>query len=273
MKNIIIFIKGFIFGTANIIPGVSGGTMAITLGIYEKLLNMFGHFFVDLKENISFAIPFILGLASAIIVMSNVISYALNNYQLATVLLFVGLIIGGMPPLLQKIKRSRFKSNYLYLVISFLIVIVFTLFGNVNNTVNLDLNIITLLSLLIVGIVASSAMVIPGISGSFVLMLIGYYKPIIDIIKDIFNSDNIFYNTSILLFLGIGIIIGIVLISRLIKHLLFKYETKTYYAIIGFVLASIISIFINVSSYQLFDFILGIPLFIVGIYISSKLGG
>jgi putative membrane protein len=271
MKNIIIFIKGFIFGTANIIPGVSGGTMAITLGIYEKLLDILGHFLDDVKENIKFIVPFILGIAVAVLVMSNVISYALSNYNFATILFFIGLILGGLPLILKKVDKNDIKNNYYYFIIGFMVVILMTIVKS-SNVSSIDLEATTFITLFFVGVIASSAMIIPGISGSFVLILLGYYEPIINVIKDLFNFSNIIFNVSILFFFGIGVLAGIVFISRLIKKLLKDHPKKTYFTIIGFVMGSIFSIIYNMSAFNYPDVIFGIPLFILGVFIASRLG-
>jgi putative membrane protein len=268
MKNLIIFIKGFLFGAANVIPGVSGGTMAIILGVYERILNIFGYFFKDLKENIKFIIPFLLGIFLSVFVMSNVISYALANYPMITFIFFIGLIVGGIPTLYKKVNKEKNISNYMYVLIGFLFVILISLF---NNTNTVDLSSVSFIVLFLVGVISASAMIIPGISGSFVLVLLGFYEPIINVIKDILDFQDLFFNLFILIFFGLGILFGIVFISRIIKYLIEKYEIKTYFTIIGFVLASIISIILNIeysNQYLLFS----IFAFSLGFIVSLKLG-
>lgn len=273
MKNIIIFIKGFIFGTANIIPGVSGGTIAITLNIYEKILNIFGYFTKNIKENLQFLIPFGLGILGAVILMSNVISYSLENYAFSTTMLFVGLILGGLPPIINKTKAGYQNKNLIFFATSFIVVIFITFLGSKGQKIILDIETTTFITLLIVGAIASTAMVIPGISGSFVLMMLGYYEPILNIVKNAFDFNNIIFNFTILLFFGVGVLLGIIYSSRLIEYCLKKYNNKTYFSIMGFVLASMISIFTNIGEkVVLTDFITGIPLLILGVIISRKLG-
>jgi putative membrane protein len=268
MKNLIIFIKGFLFGTANVIPGVSGGTMAIILGVYEKILNVFGYFFKDLKENIKFIIPFLIGIFVSVFVMSNVISYALSNYQMITLIFFIGLILGGIPTLYKKVAKENKINNYIYVLIGFLFVILISLF---NNTSSVDLSSVSFIILFLVGIISASAMVIPGISGSFVLIILGFYEPIINVIKDILDFQDFMFNFFILFFFGLGILFGIIFISRIIKYLIEKYEIKTYFTIMGFVLASIVSILFNIE-YSNQYLIFSIITFIFGFIISLKLG-
>lgn len=270
--------KGFIIGVANIIPGVSGGTLAITLGIYEKLIGIISHFFKNVKENIKFLLPIGIGAVLSILVLSKVIAFSLENYPFPTTLLFIGLILGGIPMLFAKIKKGPKKgriTNLLIFLITFSIVTIFGFMNTGNAMVNLsNIDFIGYISLFLVGMIAAASMVIPGISGSFMLMLLGYYKPIIDTISDLASFNNILDNILILLPFGIGILVGIVLIAKLIELLLEKFPIKTYYGIIGFVLASIITIFlplVNVS-YTIPSVIIGIILLLLGGVIAYKLG-
>lgn len=277
MKNdLLLMIKGFFIGVANVIPGVSGGTIAITMGIYERLINAISHFFSNLKENIKLLISVGIGAGLAVLLMSKLISYSLDNYPIPTTIFFIGLILGGMPMLFKKTKGDyRNIPNSLILLISFVLVLELTFLGSGNNVVSLDnLDITGYILLILVGIIAAATMVIPGISGSFVLMLLGYYKPIIETVGDLTNFNNIVHNMLILIPFGIGVLIGIILISKIIEFLLKKYETKTYFAIIGIVLASIVLIIKPLFSLS-FDFvqiIISIILGIVGYFVAYKLG-
>ena len=268
--------KRFFIGIANVIPGVSGGTIAITMGIYERLINAISHFFSNLKENIKLLISVGIGAGLAVLLMSKLISYSLDNYPIPTTIFFIGLILGGMPMLFKKTKGDyRNIPNSLILLISFVLVLGLTFLGSGNNVVSLDnLDITGYILLILVGIIAAATMVIPGISGSFVLMLLGYYKPIIETVGDLTNFNNIVHNMLILIPVGIGVLIGIILISKIIEFLLKKYETKTYFAIIGIVLASIVLIIKPLFSLS-FDFvqiIISIILGIVGYFVAYKLG-
>jgi putative membrane protein len=278
-KNISLVIKGFIIGIANIIPGVSGGTLAITLGIYEKLIETIGHFFSNLKENLKFLIPIGVGAGLSIVVLSNIIKYSLKYYKLPTTLFFVGLIVGGLPLLVKKIKEDKnYKkdySNYVVLFITFVLVAMFAFMKDSGAKVVLEhMMFIDYLKLFLVGVVAAGTMVIPGISGSFVLMLLGYYEPIINVISDVTHFNNIINNGLIILPFGLGIIIGIVVIARIIEYLLSKQPIKTYYGIIGFVCASLIAILMPLFSltFNIANILIGLVLMFVGIIIAYKLG-
>lgn len=271
---LVLVIKGFIIGIANIIPGVSGGTLAITLGIYEKLINAVSHFISNIKENLKLIIPILVGAVLSLAILSNVISYALEYFKVPTTLFFLGLIVGGLPLIYKKVDKSINASNILIIIITFALVVSFTFLDSGNTVISFKtMDTFKYISLLFIGMIAAATMVIPGISGSFVLMMLGYYEPIINTIKDLTHFMNIGHNILILIPFGIGILIGIVLIAKAIEFLLSKHEEKTYFGIIGFVLASIVSILINMGLTNNMGFIVcGIILFILGFGIAYRLG-
>ena len=121
--SLILFIKGFILGVANIIPGVSGGTLAVSLGLYEKILDAIGSFFKNFKKHMGLLIPLALGLFVALITTSKVVSYALTNFKAQTIFLFVGLIYGGTSLLMRKTRGKENVTNIIIFAITFLVVI------------------------------------------------------------------------------------------------------------------------------------------------------
>ena len=273
-EYLVLAIRGFIIGVANIIPGVSGGTLAITLGIYERLINAISHFMKNIKENIKLLFPIGIGAGLSLAILSNAISYALTNFKFPTTLLFIGLIVGGIPLLYKKIDKEVNGKNILLMLITFSIVVLFTFMDSGNKVISFaNMDIYKYITLFIVGIIAAATMVIPGISGSFVLMLLGYYEPIINTIKDFTHLNNIASNLAILIPFGIGVLVGIVLIAKLIEYLLAKHEVPTYFMIIGFILASIISIIVEAGLTTNITFIVsGIILFMLGFVIAYNLG-
>lgn len=274
-ENIILIVKGFFVGIANIIPGVSGGTLAITLGIYERLIGAISHLFKNFKENLKFLIPIAIGAVLSILLLSKVISFCLDKYTLATILFFIGLILGGIPLLNKKIKgKYKNVSNIIIFLITFSFVIGLG-FMSGEGVVSFDnMNIVNYVLLFLVGVVAAATMIIPGVSGSFVLMLLGYYKPIIDTISSLTKFDNIINNMLILVPFGIGVLVGIVAISKLLEYLFKKFETKTYFGVMGFVLASIITIFMGAEGlvFSVPQLLIGIVLLSVGFLVAYKLG-
>ena len=275
-NNIMLIVKGFILGIANIIPGVSGGTLAITLGIYEELINTISHIFSNFKKNLKFLIPIGIGAVLSILLMSKLVTYSLDKFPIPTTLFFIGLIVGGIPLIFNKVKgKKKETKNMVGFLIPFVLVIIMAFMKDPSNVVNLNsINPIMFLILFIVGVIAAATMVIPGVSGSFVLMLIGFYKPIMSTISKLTDFSLLGHNISVLLPFGIGIIIGIIGVAKLIEYLLSKHELLTYHIILGFITASIISLFMSLSAYNfnIGQILVGIVLFIVGTVVGYKLG-
>ena len=215
-KNIILLVKGFIMGIANIIPGVSGGTLALILGIYEEFIGAISHFFSNFKKNLCFLIPIAIGMVLAILSLSNVIDYSYKHFPIPTTLFFVGLVLGGIPLLSSKVKgkkESKNKSNYIIFLLTFMLVIFMAVSKSIFGTdaaINLsNMSIIGYILLFLVGVIAAATMVIPGVSGSLVLMLLGYYYPVIKVIKEFTKFKNVGSNIIILGIFGIGILLGL----------------------------------------------------------------
>lgn len=279
MKNIILAIKGFFIGLANIIPGVSGGTLALTLGIYEKLIGCISHFFKNLKENIKFILPIGIGAVIAILTSSHLISFCLDNYVLPTILFFIGAILGGLPMLIKKVSGHKITiSNIIIFLITFGIIILLLFLNSETEVSFQNMNIIDYLLIFVVGVVASATMVIPGVSGSAVLMTIGYYKPILNIVKNLTDFSSLGSNLAILIPFGLGVLVGILLIAKVLEFLFKNFEVKTYYGVLGFIVASIIAIIYQnlvINANFVFSFgslIIGIILFILGFVVAYKLG-
>ncbi len=285
-KNIILIIKGFIMGIANIIPGVSGGTLALTLGIYEEFIGAISHFFGKLKENIKFLLPVFIGMGLSILTMSNVIDSSFKNFPIPTTLFFMGLVIGGIPMLLGKVKGTKEikqVSSYVIALCTFLLVMVLAfseeIFGSgLGNASLSNLSVVGYLILFLVGVVAAATMIIPGVSGSLVLMLLGYYFPVVKVIKDLTHFKNIFSNLVIALVFGIGVLVGIVVVAKIIEYLLEKFEHKTYFGVLGFIIASVIAIPVSVMhevahiDFNVIQIIIGIVFLVLGLGVGYKLG-
>ena len=276
LENLLLILKGFILGIANIIPGVSGGTLAMTMGIYEDIIKSISSILKTPKKSLKLLLYLGIGAALSILILSKLLNYTLTNYAFATTLFFIGLIVGGFPLLLKKAKGHKVSLGYL---LSFLsttsLVIILRLLQTSENTVSLNsVSLFTIIILLLVGMLAASTMVIPGVSGSFVLMLIGFYKPILNTISNITKINLLGHNLLILVPFGIGVLLGIVLTAKLIEYLLKKYEIYTYYGIYGFILASILVLILNVynKATGIPEVVIGILLVLLGTFIGYKLG-
>lgn len=253
--GLINFIKGFILGVANVIPGVSGGTMAVSMGLYELILSSIVNFFKDIKGNFIKLLPIILGILVSIVSTSKLVTYALTNYKAQTLCLFIGLIFGGVSLIMKKIKGKGSKINYLifFIVFFFVISLNFLKTGLIEISFT-NMGILDYVLLLVMGFIASSAMVIPGISGSFILMVLGYYDKIIYTVSTITDFSKLGSNLLILVPFGIGVLFGIIFMAKLITTLIKKHETKTYFAIMGFVLSSVVVLLLQLTDFK-FTFI------------------
>ena len=244
MKLVFDILKGMVIGLANIIPGVSGGTMMVSMGIYDTLIYCITHLFKQFKKSVLTLLPYVIGMAVALVGLSFIITAALENYALPTNALFIGLIFGGLPAILAQIKGEKKGVPGVILFLLFAGFIIFLEIIRTENTAVVQLSVLEVVKLFIMGVIASATMVIPGVSGSMMLMLFGYYHPIIDSVKGLttalaaFDMGGILANAGVLIPFGIGIVVGIFAIAKLIEMLLAKWKGLTYCAILGLVVAS-----------------------------------
>ena len=275
-KNIILMLKGMLIGVANIIPGVSGGTLMITLGLYEEIIDVISHFFKNFKKNILFILPIGIGMVLSVLILSKIISFSLEKYAFPTTFFFIGLILGGIPLLWKRASAAKKNlSNWAVFAITFGIILVFTFLKSGSYVVSVENpDGSMMIKILFIGMISAATMVIPGISGSFVLMLLGFYEPIVNTIRDLTKFDLLGHNILVLAPFGIGILVGIVLVAKLIEYLLHKYPVKTYYGVLGFVIASIIAIVKPVlsNSTNVLEIIISIVLLGIGSVLAYKLG-
>lgn len=279
LKNLI---KGMMIGIANIIPGVSGGTLAVSMGIYDKLIHCITHIISEFKESIKFLLPIFAGAGVALIALTFVIQALFDYYPIPTNLLFIGLIIGGLPPVIDKVKGHSVTIGQIVAgILFFTLVVGMALLGSDGSKeVSLDVNILTIIKLLFVGIIAAATMIVPGVSGSMVLLILGYYQPIIRQITLFctalvsFDMQGLIDGFLILFPFGIGVIIGILGIAKIIEIIFAKYPVHAYYAIIGLIAASPIAILVcsDFSGFSIGMLIAGIIALIVGFGIAVNLG-
>lgn len=243
-KDVIIrFIKGIVIGVAMIIPGVSGGTLAVLFGIYDTIIDSINNIFRNFKKSIITLLPIILGAVVGFVMLIIPLTYGLKHCPLIIISLFAGLIIGGIPQLYKKVQS---KENVLGVIIGFLSIGLMIGLCFIVTNINISFDKLTLpiiLYLILGGFLSACALVVPGISGSMIMMILGLYSPILLVLSDVLHFQNIFNNILILLPLLGGLILGFFSISKLMGYLLKKYETNTFFAIIGFVIGSIFTIF------------------------------
>lgn len=277
-----LILQGLVVGIANIIPGVSGGTMMVAMGLYDKLIHSITHLRKEFLKSMKLLIPIFVGAAIAIIVLSRAFEFLLVNHPIPTNLLFCGLIMGCLPCIFKKVQGHKVTvGKLLPFAIFFIIVIAMAIFGGTGGAAaDVSLNFVNILKLFGVGIIAAATMVIPGVSGSMILMLLGYYDTILALINDFIDAvvqldmSSALQSFGVLLPFGIGVIIGIFAIAKIIEIIFQKAEVHAYYAIIGLILASPIAILIQTdwSGFSALNLIIGIVAFIVGWFVASKLG-
>lgn len=280
---------GILIGIANIIPGVSGGTMAVSMGIYDKIIGSITNLFKQFKKSVITLFPYAIGMVAAIIGLSYFIETFFENYPLQTSSLFVGLILGGVPILIKKVKNPsaggksrRFDVLDMVLFLAFFaLIILLQVFGSGKEAkITLTVSVFQMLKLFIIGVIASATMVIPGVSGSMVLLILGYYNPIIETINSTiralspFDFNTILHNFGILIPFGIGVLVGIFAIAKIIEFLLSRYEKRTYYAILGLVTASPFAIYMGIGMgiITVASVIVSVITFVIGFVIAYYLG-
>jgi putative membrane protein len=228
--------KGALIGAANTIPGVSGGTLAVVTGIYDRLVDAIAHFFGGpggWRANLRFLAPVAAGVAVGILGFARIVDFFLQRYPDQTAFFFIGLILGSLPFIVKTGFAGRLRWSYLLpFLLTFGILLGMALAGRPPQTEPIT-TVTPLTALAIFGgaLVSSATMVIPGISGSFILLVIGLYSTLIAAARDI--------NLAVLgvFFLGAGI--GIIVIAKFISFLLARYHGVTYAAIVGLVLGSV----------------------------------
>ena len=268
MKTFILLLKGFIIGLAKIIPGVSGAVLAISMGLYDKALNALTEFTTNTKENIKFLTPILIGIIIAMIIGANIVNYFLKKYYLITMLFFIGLITGSIKTIYNKTNKN--KRSIIIAISSFIIIVILSI-SNVNNVYIKTNTIIDNIMYFISGIMDAIGTVIPGLSSTALLMILGTYNIIIETISNITNINLISQNINIIVFYSIGMILGIILISLFINYMFKKRSSDTYSCIFGIITSSIFFLILKTFtiSFSLIELIIGLILLIIGIIISN----
>lgn len=276
-------VQGAVVGVANIIPGVSGGTMLVAMGLYDRLIHAITHLRSEFKKSLELLFPILIGAGLAIVILSRLFEFLFEYYPIPTNFAFCGLIAGSLPFIFEKVKGHKVTiGKVIPFFIFFAIVVGMALLGETDGkAADVSFNFINVTKLLGVGIIAAATMVIPGVSGSMMLMLMGYYNTILKSINQFidallaFDLQDIFVQCGILVPFGIGVVLGIFLIAKLIEILFARAEIHAYYAIIGLIMASPIAILLGIdwNGWTILQVTLGIFFFIAGWFAASKLGG
>ncbi len=260
-------LKGLTIGMANIIPGVSGGTIAVITGIYDELVDAFGNFFRSeggWRRNLYFLLPVVGGILVGNIALARLVGFLLETAPGPTNFAFIGLILGSTPYLVKRAGRDTFRLRYLALFAAGLGVVLWMGLSprpEVAEPIR-EVTLATGAVIFAAAFVASVAMIVPGVSGSFLLLLIGVYSTM----QVGFSTLNI----PVIGLFVVGTIVGVVLVSKVIATLLRRFHGSTYAAVIGLVVGSIIAIFPGMSEGVLILADLGA--FVLGALLSLTLG-
>lgn len=244
-------LAGAAIGVGAAIPGVSGAAVAVILKIYEPIIESVNNFRKHFKQSIIILLPILLGIFIAIIPCIWLFDKAFEMFMFGLICIFAGFLVGSVPDITNNVKGTKIKPIHIILcVLGFLLVLGFGflsafLGGKIDLNAQFDLMPWWLYLLLVpVGIIAAVALTVPGMSGSLILLILGFYKPLVS--HTVSWATDIHKWPQLLGMLGsfaLGALIGVVLVSRIMKSLLNKHRIATYWAIIGFIVGSIPTLF------------------------------
>lgn len=265
MKYLMLMCKGFIIGVAKIIPGVSGAIIAISFGVYERLVKIMSRPLQIKLDDLKFLVSLLIGAALGIGVLCKGVKWCLEAYYLPTMLLFIGLIAGGIPEITNEITKNKINVKIVFVFIVSFTVLYFLVNLNGGENITAGKNFIYFL----IGVIESLTTIIPGVSGTAIFMALGWYETLLSIFESItnFNIDV----TTLLLFFS-GFIISTILISKLITWLFDNKKVMAYTGVLGFMSASLVIMLEDAFSqvFSITDIIIGICLFVFGTWITKK---
>lgn len=237
MEHIINVLKGVVIGVANAIPGVSGGTMMVIMKVFDRLLGAVTLNLKKLKENFVFLLTIIIGMGIGVILSAKVLNICFENFYVQTQFFFMGVVLGSLPMIYKEATKEK-KLEPIHLIpfaIGLGVIIGVTVISmSATNSVITSLTPGTFFYLLMISVVAAAAMIMPGLSGSLVLLILGGYQTVINAVDEM--------NIMVLIPVGIGIILGILLCAKVITLCLKKWQRGTYAVILGLIVGSFYAI-------------------------------
>ena len=278
-------LKGLAIGTAAIIPGISGGTIAFMLGIYDQIIEAIVSLRRHTKKSLELLLPVGIGIVVAIGLLTYPMGLALIYAPFPTVTLFAGFILGSLPQLRKDLPVTLNLRAWVFLFVPAIIAMllgVFSVIGELDATSVLTGDaFLPKLSLIVMGFLGVSAFVVPGISGSMLLLSIGFYEPILSslrrLLDNLFDLNGLIPEVINFGLFGVGALVGFVVISVVMKWLLTHHRQEVNLAVFGFILGSLVAIFYNyemVPVYEQLDVfmvVLGVITLTLGGYISLEL--
>lgn len=273
------FVIGIFVGIANVIPGVSGGTLVVVFNVYDKFVNAITLNVKKLLKNWKFVVPVFLGMGAGILIFSKVITKLFENFPGPTNFFFTGLILGSIPLLINyTFKRTnnnpekvehfsalQITGLILSILAGLLLILLFAKFQtkfDKNSIINLtelpEISTSLILKLFIGGILGAIAMIIPGISGSLIMLILGIYTVIISAVSGLTSGDTFIHAAILLIPAGIGMLVGLFAGAKIISILIEKIPNYTYAVILGLIAGSAIVIFPYDSCNTLMNGVAGI---------------
>ena len=271
--------RGSLLGV--VMPGVSGGALAISMGIYDKIIYAITHLRKDLKNSIRILTPIGIGVVLGFAGLSFVIRWLFEEYPLQTNLLFVGLVLGGIPEILKPIRAEKVRTaGILAFFFLFFLVAVLPMLNISGKEAVMDLSFATAVKMFGIGIISAATMVVPGVSGSMILLLIGYYQPLLDEITGCIqgfltmNADQMIRGVLILAPAVLGLGAGIIVIAKIVEYLLAHHKTTSYWGILGLIIASPVGILAEMRgmSFDAVSVLTGVPALLIGLFAANRLG-
>ncbi|KYG29692.1 hypothetical protein AZF04_08975 [Alkalihalobacillus trypoxylicola] len=255
-----------IIGFTEIVPGFSGGTMALLIGLYERLINsIHGITTKEWKKHVLFLINVGLGMGTAIVAGALGIKLLITHYTLPTFYMIMGLVLAIIPSLLQDVDyKSGFRGkHYLLLLVGGLIVASTAFIGEGQMEVIENITPQTYLLLFVSGWLASSALILPGISGTLVFLIFGVYVTILDAVSS--------FHFPVLIVVGLGVLVGLLITSKLVRYFFMHHRTTTYAVMIGCVAGSLFVIFPGIPV-GLGQWLICMIMFLIGFILAGFLG-
>ena len=278
IKNII---GGIMVGAANIIPGISGGTIIVLLGIFDKTMSSISNLFklkISFKERLEalkFLLTLAIGVGIGLVVFAKILTFLFENFPNQTLLCFSGLILFSLPSL-KKQEMKDSKISIISFILGMVVILALTLLSPSDNNLTMtfeeiiskDINIIYIITLILLGIISGGSMIFPGISGSMILLILGWYHLFKGYVANVTSFDpKIIIG---LIIIAIGVAIGVIASAKLTTYLLKKHKTGTMSFILGLILMSAITI-IPLKGYDVVTLITSVIAFILGAIVVTLL--
>lgn len=223
------FFKGIIVGIGGVAPGLSGSVLLVIFGLYQKTINAIGTIFKDFKKNVCFLIPLFLGFGVGVLLFSKVVNFLLNNFEAPTRFAFLGLILGTLPLFWKEVKKEGFSKKYYIAIVAGLIVGILLFYFNANLfPVVTEPN---LFQSVILGVAVAGSSIVPGVDSAAILSSLGLYELYVESVAEL--------NFAILIPAGVGLGLGVLVISFIVNKLIKHCYTLTFSIIFGLFLSII----------------------------------